>query len=134
MGQIPKWWSWHDCYRFCEPLEFNANKAVKDIIEHWDWLSELKTYNLSEKAANILKNGTLYIHGRDYKGNVNIFTNISKVDTSNEGLACYKEAQNFLLAVLKKYMLLPYYTERYNLIIDLTDVSMWGIPIGLIQD
>ena len=44
-----------------------------------------------------------------------------------------KEASVFVMSIVKKYMLMPYYTEMYNLFVDIDNAGLWGFPKKLLS-
>jgi len=65
---IPSFWTDGDYVRYANTNNFNANEMIKQVKLNTKWLEDLKNFDLSEEAANYLKNGNVYIGGRDNFG------------------------------------------------------------------
>jgi len=129
----PEFWSWHDSWRFADAAGYKQEDMVRDIVNHSPWLEEFKNFNLSEGAAKCLTEGHLYIYGRDKHGYTNIYVDLKKCDTSKTGIAFVKDALVFLSAVVKKFCLLPYYAELFNIILDIGNMSVFSLSKDLVQ-
>jgi len=129
----PEFWSYHDCWRFGDAAAYKETDQVRDITNHSPWIQEMKAFNLSEAAAKVLQDGAIHTYGRDKNGFVNIWVNLRKCDTSKQGIENCKQALIFLSAVVKKYMLLPYYAELFNIIIDINNMSVFSLSKDLIS-
>lgn len=52
----------------------------------------------------------------------------SKMTVNEEGVKIMMNAMTFLMFVVKKYCLLPYHAELYNLVIDLNNAGVYNFP------
>lgn len=123
---LPEFWSFHDSWRFADAASYKKEDMVRDAINHSPWIEEMKSFNLSPEAADILKKGALYIYGRDKYGYTNIWVDYKKSDTSEAGCKNTSDALIFLSAVVKKYCMLPYHCELFNIIIDIGNCSVFS--------
>jgi hypothetical protein len=130
---VPEFWSYHDSWRFADAASYKKEDMVRDIVNHSPWLEEMKNFNLSAGAAKCLTEGHIYVYGRDKAGYTNIYVDLGKCDTSKAGIEFVKDALVFLSAVVKKYMLLPYYAELFNIIIDICNKSVFSLSKDLVQ-
>lgn len=130
---VPEFWSYHDSWRFADAASYKKEDMVRDIVNHSPWVEEMKSFDLPEAAADVLRKGIVYVYGRDKHGNVNIYVDFLKSDTSEKGIENIKSALIFLTAVVKKYMLLPYYAELFNILLDLGNGSIWSLNTNLIS-
>jgi hypothetical protein len=128
LPHLPEFWSFHDSWRFADAAGYNKENMLRDAIDHSPWIESQKEFSLSPSAAEILTSGNLYVHGRDLNGYPNIIFRIKGADTSEANIPNYQQALIFLTAVVKKFMLLPYYCELFNVIIDIGNTSVWGLP------
>lgn len=109
--KLPDFWSFHDSYRFADAAGYNMQGATRDVVEHSPWIEELKEFNLTPEGADILKKGNIYIFGRDKNGYANLVINIKNLNTYADGIPHIRNAMTFIMAVFKKWAMLPYHCE-----------------------
>ena len=123
--EIPNWWVQGDFLRYVCTNELNVNSMIKQVEIHLKWLKSLKNFNLSPMAAEFLVNGNVYIAGRDKRGiPCMVFTTrgLKKIDKT-VAIELTKSL-TFCLLIIKKYMLVPKYIEKYHFFMDLNNSSM----------
>jgi hypothetical protein len=125
---LPEYWSFRDSFRLGEAAAFKKVDMVRDIVDIAPWTEKMKSFNLSQKATNLILNGNIYVSGRDKNGYPNIIYYIKGVESTEENINAIREATIFVMSVVKKYMLLPYHAEMYNLFVDIDNMGLWGFP------
>jgi len=130
---LPEYWSYRDSFRLGEAAAFKKQDMVRDINDIAPWTEEMKQFKLTDAAAQYLINGNIYVSGRDKNGYPNVMHYVKGVKSTEENLAAIKEASIFLMSVVKKYMLLPYHAEMYNLCVDIDNMGLWGFPKKLLE-
>lgn len=102
---MPEFWSFHDSWRFADAAQYKKENMVRDAVNHSPWIESMKKFSLSDKAAEILTKGSMYLFGRDKNGYANIIIDLINTDTSETNMPFLEEALIFLSAVVKKYAL-----------------------------
>ena len=125
---IPEYWSFHDSWRFADAAQYKKEDEVRDAQNHFPWVEEMKNFNLSAASEKILREGHIYVHGRDVNGYPNIVIELKRADTSDSMIQTNLDAIIFQTAVVKKYMMMPYFCELFNLIIDLGNTGLLDFP------
>ena len=54
--------------RYMSTNEGNVGKCVEQVNKHMDWLEGLRQWRISDAAADLMKQGVIYIGGRDKNG------------------------------------------------------------------
>ena len=116
---MPKWWTEADYVRFLGQTSYDLKQAVKFIIGHLQYIQNHKDFVLSEEAADFLRNGGVTIMGRDQKGQPNLMLALGKIPQHTaKNVEILIEALQFALFVIRKYMLVGKYSEKFNFILD----------------
>ena len=125
---LPDWWTQGDSLRYLWRNQFNTKKATDQVMKHIDWTNSLKKFKLTDMGAAMLVNGNVYIQGRD---NLNYPILIIKLSAELKlDEATIKSLYNaivFCLIIIKKYMMLPHYCEKFNVLINLCEQSWWKL-------
>ena len=138
---IPSFWVEGDYVRYASTNNLMEDKMVNQVKIHVAWLKSIETFDLSERAGDFLKNGNVFIGGRDNFGipcMVFDTKGIKKIDKTLAAdlTACF----TFCLFIIRKYMMLPKYIEKFNFIINLNksklnpNVNLIKGLIGLFRD
>ena len=130
---LPEFWSFHDSWRFADAAAYKPPDMIRDAVNHSPWIEEQKKFNLSKEAADYLASGALYVYGRDKHGHPNIWLDLKVAKTDKQSIEHGKEAMLFQSAVVKKYMLLPYHCELFNVCIDIQNKSVFSLSKDMIS-
>lgn len=71
--------------------------------------------------------------GRDKKFRPTIIASFRDREYNKEHTNDFKLAIEFIFLMVKRFMLVPYHAEQWNVIIDLADLSAFSIDIGIIK-
>ena len=74
----------------------------------------LKTFQLSDEAANYIKTGRIGVCGRDRDGNPGVIIRFKGLKINKNTNMDVLDALKFVFMVMKKYMMVPYYCELFN--------------------
>jgi hypothetical protein len=129
-AKFPEWWSDHDTWRFLDAGKYNTDQTNKDFDVYTEYLSEMAAFRLDQDAADLISRGTIYITGRDRDGNPTLVINMKNADFDDKGLEALIKALKFIMAVMKKYMMLPHYCELFNVFVDFAGRGFWASPIA----
>ena len=92
----------------------------------------MESFNLSEGAAEQIQKGRVYLGPRDVNGYPTLMLcQTPDLQTNTETCDKMIEALKFVVCVMKKYQMLPYYCEQFNLFIDLRGKGLFGTPLAL---
>lgn len=121
-----------DYLRYLYMTNYSINQSAKQIYRNQEWLESLRDFRMNNLTADLLLNGLVYINGFD-KDNYPIM--LIKFDKdkklSSEIIDAYINAITGVLLVIKKYMLLPYYYEKFSVIIDQDGLSSLQMSLKL---
>lgn len=131
--EFPVWWSDSDSWRFLEDSKGNIEIAKAEFIRYIEYLQSMVDFKLHNGAAKLISEGNLFIGSRDKEGYPTlIIAPNENLRSNDETVTNFLNAVDFLLAVLKKFMMIPYYCEMFNIIIDIKDGSLFS-TIGLLR-
>lgn len=127
--KLPEGYSFHDNYLYADAAKYNWVDALRDVNDVSPWIQNLPNFILTPAGVKLLEQGNIYLAGRDKFGNTNIFVDMNnKMTLNDQGCAEMMNAMTFQMLIVKKYCLLPYYTELYNLVVNLNNMSVWSFP------
>jgi hypothetical protein len=118
------------CLRFLQATSYNHLKALKNLIENYEWKQKYFPLSLNIKHKEILNTGFVYVHGRD-----NRFRPIIVVDPS-----VFLKYMNrfdmdeminsliFLLEYVLQNLLIPGQVENWIIICDVSNINVTSIP------
>jgi len=124
---LPEFWSFHDSWRFADAAGYREEHMCRDAVNHSPWIEEMKNFRLTPEGAKVLTDGIATVYGRDKRGFPIIYVDFKKADTSTKGCEATENAMIWLSAVVKKYMLLPYHCELFNIVIDIGNCSVFSL-------
>jgi len=124
---LPEFWSFHDSWRFADAATYREEHMCRDAVNHSPWIEEMKDYRLTPEGAKVLEDGIITVYGRDKRGFPIIYVDFKKADTSTKGCEATENALIWASAVVKKYMLLPYHCELFNIVIDIGNASVFSL-------
>lgn len=87
-------------------------------------MRQLPTFTPSKETQNILNSGVIYQLGRDKEYRPLVIIALSKLRNFRESEEALIEALKYILCLVRVKMLLPYFVERWSLLIDTNDVSV----------
>lgn len=130
---IPSFWGQGDLLRYACTNEHNVQEMVKQVETHCKWLKSMENFRLMPQTAELLNIGAVYIGGRDKKGIPSLIMCVDKVKKMDEKTVnAMKQALCFCLLVIRKYMMLPKYIEKYHFIIDFNNAGV-SISMDLVK-
>lgn len=132
--QLPFHWTMGDTLRFLALCKNDQAETIKTIETHLGWLTHIATnYELTETAADQMKNGHIYLAGRSRQGLPILVISIGDMKF-NQKLAPHAEnALIFVLMTLKKYMMLGGYVESYHVFMDFNGKGPMGISMAFVK-
>jgi len=124
---LPEFWSLHDSWRFADAAGYREEHMCRDAVNHSLWIEQMKDFRLTPEGAKQLTDGVITVYGRDKRGFPIFWVDFKKADTSTKGCEAAENALIFASAVVKKYMLLPYHCELFNIVIDVGNCSVFSL-------
>ena len=128
--ELPNKWEEPNTLRFIQGSSYNLNKAIENLINHFEWRKNLLPIKISNKIMEILNLGFIYGHGRDSNFRpifvisasvFNKYIKIYRVDDWINSLA-------YFLEYMIENMCIPGQVENWNIILDVINFSMLFIP------
>ena len=117
--------------KFLQSSKFNNKTTIQNMINHIEWKLGYFPFKITENAIEILsKTGFLYCHGRDRSFRPII---VCRAESYLKNLNKYSyddwiNAIVFFVEYVVNYLLVPGQIENWNIIADLTNVSLFGLP------
>lgn len=122
---LPEWWTDHDSWRFIDAAKNNKEHFHNDIGWHIEWMKKMESYNLDEISADLIGKGRIRIGPRDKDGYITLILWLdSKVPLTEETAHNSVRALEFVMCVMKRYCMLPHYSELFNLFIDMNELTL----------
>ena len=122
-----------NCCVFCN-LQANHHKlenTVKTLVQN---LAFRKTYlpaQYSEKIANFLQSGLIYLHGRDCAFRPLIFMSIYRINMQNVEIDTLLRGLSFVLEFAKENLMLPGQVESWVFVVDLGNMGLFNLPLAV---
>ena len=115
---LPKWWTQGDSLRYLVTKK-TIPDMVDRLIEHKEYISSLKDIVINDNMIKLLSEGYVYIGGRDKNYYPYIVANLKdyKVRQGNNQEDLLNTIK-FVMAIIKKYMMLPFYIEKFHFILN----------------
>lgn len=130
---FPNWWVKGDTLRYLCTNEGDVTKAAIQMKTHFDFIKSLKSFKLSDEAAQHIINGNVFIGGRDISGYPTLILRLNNLKINKNCAESIKDAMIFCLLVLKKYMMVPHYSEKFNFFMDIADKGILNISPTLLK-
>ncbi|CAD8132266.1 unnamed protein product [Paramecium pentaurelia] len=131
--QLPEQWDKQTTLKFCYSGNFDIEMAFQTLINYLKWKQNPDYQQLTSAGEDILKKGVVFSLGRDKQFRPLIFIQVSKISTNIEQLPPILNAMCVLLNYIQKFMLIPYYVEKWRIIVDLNDISLFRLPHQIIK-
>ena len=128
--KFPEKWDDSKTLRYIQGSNYNINKAIENLINHFEWRENIFPIKISDKIIEILNLGFIYGHGRDsnfrpiFVINASIFNIYIKHYTVDEWINSFV----YFLEYLINNLLIPGQVENWLIILDVANFSMLFIP------
>lgn len=120
-------------YRYLQATGFECSKTIKLLKENIKWRSQLIPPKISSRIVELLNCGFMYIHGRDHAFRPVLVINAIYYMKLKEKYS-FDEWLNFVIFFMEylvNNLIIPGQVENWNIITDLTGVSMLFLPSDL---
>lgn len=98
---------------------------IDKLIDHTQFIEGLKEFKFNENMARILRDGYVYIGGRDENYFPYIVANLQDLKIHDPAVRSDLMATiKFVVSVVKKYMMLPGYVEKYHFILNVEKIGV----------
>ncbi|CAD8142971.1 unnamed protein product [Paramecium octaurelia] len=131
--QLPLQWDKQTTLKFCYSGNFDIEMAFQTLMRYLKWKEDSDYQVLTQAGEDILKKGIVFSLGRDKQFRPLIFIQVSKISTNIEQLPPILNAICVLLNHIQKFMLVPYHVEKWRIIVDLNDISIFRMPHQIIK-
>lgn len=115
---FPSWWTETETLRFIHEFEFNVDQVVSKIKDHFNWLRGVPGLKIAGEPKFMIETGVIYQLGRDVEYRPNIYIVLKKVKNITQSIDYIIEALYHILVMVRERMMLSYYVEKWNLIVD----------------
>jgi hypothetical protein len=120
-----------DVLKHFQANNFDMEKTINSLLEFSDFLRNFFPIKITNKTIEILsKTGYLYVHGRDRK-NRPILICSAESYIKNINNYTYEEWLNAIIyfsEYIVKYLLIPGQVEQWNIIADISNISLLTLP------
>jgi hypothetical protein len=76
---LPPGWSEVNTLKMCYSARFDMKKCLANLKNHLKWWLDPEMHQISSKSADLLKNGFIYVHGRDIQLRPIIILDVTKL-------------------------------------------------------
>jgi len=114
--------------------ELDATAAADQFEKQLEWLESLKNFTLTDFSASLLKNGNVYLGGRDKDGYPSLWVYFGDLKLDAESTKDLAGAMTFAALVCKKYMMVPHYLDKFNVIFDVNNRGPTSLPMKYLPD
>lgn len=115
---FPTWWTETDTLRFLHEFKFDQELTVEKIRDHFRWLRNVPGLKISGQSKYMIETGVLYQLGRDKQYRPNIYLVLKKIKDVSTKIDFIIDALLHMLVMVRERMMLSYYIEKWNLIVD----------------
>lgn len=120
LEKLPRSWSKFDSLRMVSTNKSDLPKAIAQLKTQLIWFESLKKITLSEGAIELLKDGNVFLGPRDKLGNPSLWVVFGDIKMSNETADNFSSAMMFCALIMKKYMMVPGYIDKFTAVFDLS--------------
>lgn len=128
---LPNNWQEYETLKILQACKFDNNAAIANLIAYIEFKLNYFPLKLTDKAIEILsKTGFLYCHGRDRSFRP-ILVCCAESYLNNIKKYSYDDWINaivFFSEYIIKHMMIPGQVESWNIISDLNNISLFGLP------
>jgi len=124
-------WKDTELLRFHQSTSFRTEKTIELLRENLVWKKgKIFPLNLNENVKKILNSGFVYVHGRDsHFRPVIVVSAQTYLNFKNKfEFEDIVTAVIYFIEYIINYMLIPGQVENWDIIADLNNVSLFGIP------
>jgi hypothetical protein len=127
---LPKDYNIVEKARYLQATGFKSSKTIELLLENIEWRSKLIPPAITPKVVELLNCGFMYVHGRDnnYRPilviNAEYYIKLQDKYSFNDWL----QFIIFFMEYLVNELLIPGQVENWNIISDLSNVSMIFLP------
>ena len=127
---FPSNWKIYDSLRFLQATMYKNQKTIELLLNHLEWKKTYFPFTISNKAAEILNNGFIYVHGRDIYFrpilviNARYYVNNMNNYSYNDWLCSVVYFMEYMI----NNLLIPGQVENWSIITDLNGVSLLSFP------
>jgi hypothetical protein len=121
---LPDWWTLGDSLRYLTTKK-TIPEMIDKLIDHTAYLEGLRDFTMNENMARILRDGYVYIGGRDREYFPYIVANLKNLKIHDPAIRADLMATiKFVVAIVKKYMMLPGFVEKYHFILNVEKLGV----------
>jgi len=131
--QLPPGWTRAYTMKFVYSAKFALDKCMENLKTYLDWLSHPNRKVILPKSLELLKEGLVYMSGRDKQFRPVIVVNVDRVDLKKMTMDDFTETLCTLCSVVEKYCFVPGKVENWVFIIETNNMSMWSFPFKILQ-
>jgi hypothetical protein len=121
--------------RFLQSTSFDIKKTILLIKDHLDWKLTNYPIKITEKVSEILNSGFMYMHGRDNHFRPIVVVKAQKYLQLSQKytLEDFVTATVYFIEYLVVYCLIPGQVECWDIIADMSNVSIMFLPADLVK-
>jgi hypothetical protein len=122
--------------RICQQNNFNFKEIIKNIFAYLDFLVNFFPIKITDKIIEILSHtGYIYVHGRDRNHRPILIVRAEGYlsNQSNYTLEEWLNATAYFYGYVIRYILIPGQVENWNMIGDIYNISLLGIPSDYVK-
>lgn len=131
--QLPQGWPRALTMKYVYSAKFALEKCMENLKVYLDWLSHPNRKTIPPKCLELLKEGLVYLSGRDKQFRPIIVVNVYRVDLKKMTIEDFTETLCALCSVIEKYCFVPGKVENWVFIIETGNMSLWSFPFTILQ-
>jgi len=131
--KMPPGWTKDDSLRMVSTSDFDTEKAITKTEKQIAWYESLKDFDLSEGAVKLLQNGNVFIGPRDQGGYPSLWVVFGDLKMNKDIADDFCNAMLFAAMIVKKYMMLPGYQDKFITVFDLSERNVMTLKPTLIS-
>jgi len=132
--QLPARWTRAYTMRFVYSAKFALDKCMENLKTYLDWYSKPARKTMTPRVLELLKEGLVYLAGRDKQFRPVFVINVEKLDMKKMSMDDFCDTLCALCAVLEEYCFVPGKVENWVIIIETNNVGMWSFPFKILQN
>jgi hypothetical protein len=114
--------------------QLDITAAADQWEKQQQWLSSLKDFTLSDQAGEFLTNGNVYLGGRDKEGYPSLWVYFGSIKVDAVSTKDLANAMTFAALVCKKFMMVPHYLDKFNVIFDVNNRGPSTLPMRYLPE
>lgn len=131
---LPNEWTTVETMKFLYAGRLVPTKAISILKAHLEWRQTLSKVGPSDRCLRVLRNGAIYISGRDKEFRPIIIINADRIGYNASGIEDFTQAMCFVFSIAKEFYFVPGRVENWIVMVETGELGFEDVPFKVFKN